>query len=111
MIDHITAKSDVWAGLIRKLQENTFLASLSVRLIPTGPFVLVNMVAGAASVCFGPFIWGTALGILPKILFVALITIGFVEINDKLWITLIMMALAGALIAVTALIRAKLKTL
>lgn len=57
------------AGLVRK---NGFFTSLTVRLVPTGPFILVNMAAGLSKMPFWGFFCGTALGIIPKIAAIAL---------------------------------------
>jgi uncharacterized membrane protein YdjX (TVP38/TMEM64 family) len=50
---------------------NAFLASAIVRSVPAGPFLIVNMVFGASSAKFRDYWAGMALGILPKILLVA----------------------------------------
>lgn len=50
---------------------NALIASAIVRTVPTGPFLLVNMVFGASSAKFRDYWAGMALGILPKILLVA----------------------------------------
>ena len=50
---------------------NALIASAIVRTIPTGPFLLVNMVFGASSATFRDYWIGMGLGILPKILIVA----------------------------------------
>jgi len=55
----------------RFMGKNGFLASLIVRLIPTAPFVVVNMAFGAARVSFWAFILGLAIGVLPKTVLVA----------------------------------------
>lgn len=55
-----------------QLARNGFLASLIVRLVPFAPFVVVNVVAGAARISLADFTLGTALGILPKIALTAL---------------------------------------
>lgn len=57
------------ANLVRK---NGFVTSLTVRLVPTGPFVLVNLAAGLSKMRFPAFFAGTALGIIPKIAVIAL---------------------------------------
>jgi len=46
---------------------NGFLASLVVRLVPSAPFIVVNMAAGVTPIRLLDFAAGTALGILPKI--------------------------------------------
>jgi uncharacterized membrane protein YdjX (TVP38/TMEM64 family) len=46
---------------------NGFLASLLVRLVPTAPFIVVNMAAGVTGMRWLDFVGGTAIGIVPKI--------------------------------------------
>lgn len=47
------------------------LSAFLVRLVPTGPFVLVNAALGASGMAFWRFGLGTALGIAPKIALIA----------------------------------------
>src|SRR6185436_3964753 len=47
--------------------KNGFLASLIVRLVPSAPFIVVNMAAGVTPMRVLDFTAGTALGIVPKI--------------------------------------------
>ena len=47
--------------------ENGFLASLIVRLVPSAPFIVVNMAAGVTPMRRGHFLAGTGIGIIPKI--------------------------------------------
>jgi uncharacterized membrane protein YdjX (TVP38/TMEM64 family) len=47
--------------------KNGFLASLIVRLVPSAPFIVVNMAAGVTPMRIFGFAAGTALGIIPKI--------------------------------------------
>ncbi len=51
---------------------NGFMASLIVRLVPSAPFIVVNMAAGVSPMRQRDFFGGTALGILPKIALTAL---------------------------------------
>ncbi|WP_340644112.1 TVP38/TMEM64 family protein [Phenylobacterium sp.] len=46
---------------------NGFLASLIVRLVPSAPFIVVNMAAGVTPMRVIQFAGGTAIGIIPKI--------------------------------------------
>jgi uncharacterized membrane protein YdjX (TVP38/TMEM64 family) len=46
---------------------NGFFASLVVRLVPSAPFIVVNMAAGVTPMRLRHFAAGTALGIVPKI--------------------------------------------
>jgi uncharacterized membrane protein YdjX (TVP38/TMEM64 family) len=46
---------------------NGFLASLIVRLVPSAPFIVVNMAAGVTPMRMAHFAAGTAIGIIPKI--------------------------------------------
>ncbi len=62
-------------GLVGKLldvvQNHGFWTSLIVRIVPTGPFVVVNMAAGVTRMKFWSFFAGTAIGIIPKIATIA----------------------------------------
>lgn len=49
------------------IARNGFLASLVVRLVPSAPFIIVNMAAGLTPMRFRTFAAGTAIGIVPKI--------------------------------------------
>lgn len=50
---------------------NALVASAVVRNVPTGPFLVVNMVFGAVRAPFLAYWFGMALGVVPKILVVA----------------------------------------
>lgn len=52
---------------MRMIGENGFLASLIVRLVPSAPFIVVNMAAGVTPMRTRDFIAGTGVGIIPKI--------------------------------------------
>lgn len=67
-------------GIVRR---NGFVTSFAVRLVPTGPFVLVNMAAGVSRMKFPSFLAGTALGIIPKIMVVVLIGQGILSERDR----------------------------
>ena len=62
-------------GRIKRFAEfvarNAFAASAIVRNVPTGPFLLVNMVFGAIGAKFTHYLGGMALGVIPKIALVA----------------------------------------
>lgn len=51
--------------------KNGFLASLIVRLVPSAPFIVVNMAAGVTPMSVWQFAAGTAIGIVPKIVLTA----------------------------------------
>ncbi|WP_017930786.1 TVP38/TMEM64 family protein [Robiginitomaculum antarcticum] len=85
----ISAAVDFWAGrllgekhlarlrrpwverFVARLRKSGFWVSFGVRLVPSGPFVLVNMAAGMSGMKFIHYLGGTALGIMPKILAIA----------------------------------------
>jgi uncharacterized membrane protein YdjX (TVP38/TMEM64 family) len=50
---------------------NAFFASMIVRMLPTAPFIVVNMSMAVAGMPFLPFILGLAVGSAPKIAIVA----------------------------------------
>jgi uncharacterized membrane protein YdjX (TVP38/TMEM64 family) len=66
---------------------------LFVRLVPLISFNLVNYAAGLLGVRWWPFLWTTALGILP--LTVAMVVVGEAMLQAPLWLWL---AIAAALI-------------
>ncbi|MCR5880969.1 TVP38/TMEM64 family protein [Phenylobacterium sp. J367] len=56
---------------MRMVGENGFLASLIVRLVPSAPFIVVNMAAGVTPMRSLQFVAGTGIGIVPKIVLTA----------------------------------------
>ena len=56
---------------MRLVGENGFLASLIVRLVPSAPFIVVNMAAGVTPMRLRDFVAGTGIGIVPKIVLTA----------------------------------------
>lgn len=78
--------------LKRMFRRNSFQSGLIVRLIPTGPFVMVNVAAGLAGVRAVPFIVGTMIGIVPKIVLTAVVAQGLLSSAQGrsvgLWLTL-----------------------
>lgn len=59
------------AKFVSLIAKNAFAASALVRNIPTGPFLLVNMLFGAVRAPYTGFLTGMALGVIPKILIVS----------------------------------------
>ena len=56
---------------MRLVGQNGFLASLIVRLVPSAPFIVVNMAAGVTPMRALHFVAGTGIGIVPKIVLTA----------------------------------------
>ncbi len=96
------------AQFVERVRDNGFLASFAVRFVPTGPFVIVNALAGASGLEYGPFIAGTGLGIIPKILIVALLAQGLVNEEDRLGATLFFIGLACFIAILIWVVRRKL---
>jgi len=72
-------------GIIQRVEQNGVLWSFVVRLVPTGPFILVNFAAGVSTIRWMSFLLGTALGIVPKIIVVALFAKGiFTGLDGRL---------------------------
>jgi uncharacterized membrane protein YdjX (TVP38/TMEM64 family) len=88
-------------SVLEKVEKKGLLWSFVVRLVPTGPFILVNLAAGVSSIRYFSFIAGTALGIIPKILVVALIAKGVFVGLDRQLISLLFIGLAMAAITLT----------
>lgn len=77
---------------------NAFTASAVIRLVPTAPFILVNMAFGASSAGFLNFLGGTAIGIVPKIAVVAFAgqTV-FAVMAGRPWLAALALAMLAAL--------------
>jgi len=48
-----------------------FWSSLAVRIVPSAPFIVINLAAGASHMSYRAFVFGTGIGIVPKTAFVA----------------------------------------
>jgi len=68
------------SGLAEKLRARIarrgLLAVILIRLVPSGPFTLTNLIAGAIGIRFVHLLLGTALGLAPGIV----VTVGLVEL-------------------------------
>lgn len=60
----------------RFVAENPFSATLTLRLLPVGNNLALNLLAGLSGVAFGPFVAGSALGYLPQTIVFALLGAG-----------------------------------
>jgi uncharacterized membrane protein YdjX (TVP38/TMEM64 family) len=91
----------------RFMGKNGFLASLIVRLVPTAPFVVVNMAFGAARVNFWAFILGLTIGVLPKTALVAFAGDSIMDaLQGEFLAALVMAGLAIALwLAIVVVVR------
>jgi endonuclease/exonuclease/phosphatase family metal-dependent hydrolase len=54
--------------LSRRLGERGLLAIIFVRVVPVGPFSIVNIVAGASHIRWRDFLLGTLIGLLPGVM-------------------------------------------
>ena len=75
--DRVNRMSGAHFGkFLKVVQQHGFWASLIVRIVPAGPFVLVNLAAGVARIKFPAFFIGTGIGTIPKIIMVTSLTEG-----------------------------------
>lgn len=81
--------------LSRFLIANTFVATLTLRLLPVGNNLLLNLLAGVSSVAAGPFLLASVLGYVPQTAVFALLG-GGVRLSQGT-----QMAVAVALFAVS----------
>lgn len=103
------------AGVRRFMElvgRNGFFASFIVRLVPSAPFIVVNMAAGVTPMRVADFALGTALGIVPKIVLTAFAGNSIERLmkgdvgKDALWLA----AIAAAWVAIGLIARAWLKS-
>ena len=101
------ALKQVGGALIQRIAarvaENGALAALIIRLVPSGPFIIVNMALGATGMRSGPFIIGSGIGFAPKILLIAfaghgvsrlfaketMLALGFIAAAVVIWLTIV----------------------
>jgi uncharacterized membrane protein YdjX (TVP38/TMEM64 family) len=80
---------------------NGFFASLIVRLVPSAPFIVVNMAAGVTPMRVLDFAAGTAIGIVPKIALTAFAGNSIVQVmrgqvgRNALWLAAAVAAWIG----------------
>src|ERR1700712_4881927 len=92
---------------MRMIGRNGLVASLIVRLVPSAPFIVVNMAAGVTPMRVADFTLGTAIGIVPKIVLTAFAGSSIIRLlkgeigKDALWLALV----AAAWIAIGWLAR------
>ncbi len=91
------------------VRNNGFVTSFVVRLVPTGPFILVNMAAGVSGMKFSHFIAGSALGFMPKILLTGLIITNIVSRSQSSWISIAIAILTVLFILGMLIARKRLK--
>ncbi len=77
---------------------NGFWASLLVRIVPSAPFIVVNMAAGVSRMSYLAFIAGAGVGVIPKTALVAFAGGGLMALfqGAGVWAA-VFLALAGAL--------------
>lgn len=66
-------------GLSRRLARRGILAVVAVRMIPVAPFTIVNLVAGSSHVGYRDFLLGSALGMAPGVVVIALASEGVAD--------------------------------
>ena len=86
------------ARLDGQLSRHPFSVTLTLRLLPVGSNILLNLVAGVSAVALGPFLLASAIGYLPQTLVFALLGGGVrVDRNEQL-------LLAGGLFVVASVL-------
>jgi uncharacterized membrane protein YdjX (TVP38/TMEM64 family) len=80
---------------MKLIGRNGFVASLIVRLVPSAPFIVVNMAAGVTPMRVTHFVAGTAIGIIPKIVLTAFAGASIIQVlkgeigRNAVWLVLI----------------------
>lgn len=94
------------------IRKNGFLAAAIIRLVPSGPFIMVNMAMGAAGMRASWYFGGTGLGIIPKIVLVALAGHGMDELfsGDNVWALLFLGAAAAVWLVIVFVVRPMLRS-
>lgn len=86
--------------MIKFVSKNGFWSSLLVRVVPSGPFVFVNLALGVSRAKFVQFAIGTSIGIVPKIMAIAFVGQGLLSFSRQQSISLIMLFFGLAVIVI-----------
>lgn len=89
---------DRFTRIDKTLSAHTFVTTLTLRLLPVGNNLLLNLAAGLSSVRLIPFLAASALGFIPQTLVFALFGHGSLPNHAH------MLALGGAMFAASALL-------
>lgn len=80
------------------LADNTFTATVTLRLLPVGNNLLTNLIAGASSVPAGAFVAGSVLGYVPQTVIFTLLGGGLrVTQNTQIAVAIALLALSATL--------------
>ncbi len=93
--------------IVDMIRRNGLFMSFAVRLVPSGPFVIINMAAGVSGMRFSHFLAGTAVGLIPKIMVIAFIALGIVSDSQSGHIRLGFIALAVFFMLIILVVRRK----
>jgi uncharacterized membrane protein YdjX (TVP38/TMEM64 family) len=85
------------------LRANPFTATLTLRLLPIGSNVVLNLLAGVSSVAIAPFLFASAIGYLPQTVIAALFGSGTIGAASGL-AQATQLALGGILFAASVLL-------
>lgn len=86
--------------IVEFVSKNGFWSSLLVRVVPSGPFIFVNLALGVSRAKFIQFAIGTAIGIIPKIMAIAFVGQGLLSLSRQQSISLIMLFFGLAVIVI-----------
>lgn len=86
-------------------KRNSVISGFIVRLIPTGPAILVNVAAGLFGVSRGGFLLGTAFGVVPKILLTGIVASELISSAQGKQFSLWLAVAAVGLIALSLITR------
>lgn len=83
------------ARLDRFIADNPFTATLTLRLLPVGNNLALNLLAGLSGVALGPFLAGSAIGYIPQTVVFALLGKG-VRVDGAVQLALGLALFAGS---------------
>ncbi|MFP4002291.1 MAG: TVP38/TMEM64 family protein [Alphaproteobacteria bacterium] len=83
-------------GVSERLGRHGIASVILLRNVPAGPFVAVNMMAGLSHISYRKFLIGTAVGIVPKMAFIALFGASFSKLLQEGSIAAVALVAAAA---------------
>jgi phosphatidylserine/phosphatidylglycerophosphate/cardiolipin synthase-like enzyme/uncharacterized membrane protein YdjX (TVP38/TMEM64 family) len=83
----------------RRVEQQSVLVFAALRLVPTAPFSLVNLVAGALDAPLGRFVAGTLLGsLLPVIAIAILVDRAAAAVQRPWWLNIVLVVVIAAVV-------------
>ena len=82
------------SNVVNRAERHGFFTVLALRVVPVGPFSLINMIVGASNIRFRDFIWASVVGRIPGIITMTLFGAQLENtLREPAWASILLLAL------------------